>query len=77
MTPPKQPPKHTFTMPMHIKTDVNGDEYLIGSTDIPMYVDLREATFLVFFPEDGEEMGTLMIRPRQLVPRPTPAGMEP
>lgn len=63
-------PKHTFTMPLHMKTDINGDEYMIGSTDVPMSVDLREATFLVFFPEEGDEHGILMIRPRTLVPRP-------
>lgn len=64
-------PKHTFAMPMMLKTDVNGDEYLIGSTDLPMSLDLREATFLVFFPPEGEDIGTLMVRPRTLVPRPT------
>lgn len=39
------------------KTDRNGDEYLIGDAhEVPALVDLREATFLVFYPpEEGAE----------------------
>jgi hypothetical protein len=62
--------KHQFQFPLSLKIDANGEEYLIGSTDLPMSVDLREATFLVFFPEEGGDKGTLMIRPRNLIPRP-------
>ena len=62
--------KHQFTFPLALKKDVHGEEYMIGSTDFPAAVDLRESTFIVFFPEDGEDHGTLMIRPRALVPRP-------
>lgn len=68
--------KHAFTLPLYVKTDVNGEEYLIGSTDLPMMVDLREATFLVFYPEEDETEGRLMIRPRHLVPRLPPTGGE-
>ena len=59
--------KHQFQFPLNLKVDTNGEEYMIGSTDLPMSVDLREATFLVFFPEEGSDTGTLMIRPRNCV----------
>ncbi len=62
--------KHQFQFPLTLKTDVHGEEYMIGSTDFPGLIDLRECAFLVFFPEDGSDKGTLMIRPRSLVPRP-------
>lgn len=65
--------KHQLSFSMSLKKDVHGEEYMIGSTDFPGSVNLRECTFLVFFPEDGSEQGTLMIRPRTLVPRPTTA----
>lgn len=65
--------KHQFSFPMILKKDVKGEEYMIGSTDLPASVDLRETTFIVFFPEEGEDFGTLMIRPRTLVPRPPPS----
>ena len=61
--------KHQFQFPLALKKDVNGEEYMIGNTDLPASIDLRECTFLIFFPEDGSESGTLMIRPRALVPR--------
>lgn len=64
------------------KTDRNGDEYLIGAAQtIPALVDLREATFVVFYPPDTEagttdEHGrvhkphaTLIIRRDQREPR--------
>jgi len=54
------------------KTDRNGDEYLIGDAhDVPALVDLREATFLVFYPpeesddaegDDRRPHATLIIR---------------
>ena len=38
------------------KTDKNGDEYLIGDAQsVPALVDLRECTFLVFYPPDDGE----------------------
>lgn len=37
------------------KKDRNGDEYLIGAAQtIPALVDLREATFVVFYPPEDE-----------------------
>lgn len=37
------------------KKDRNGDEYLIGAAQtIPALVDLREATFVVFYPPDDD-----------------------
>ena len=62
--------KHQFQFPIALKTDVKGEEYMIGSTDFPGSIDLRDCTFLVFFPDDGSDTGTLMIRPRTLVQRP-------
>lgn len=64
--------KHQFTIPLHLKTDINGEEYMIGSADLPVLVNMRESTFLVFFPEDGSDAGTLMVRPRTLMPRTPP-----
>lgn len=66
--------KHQFQFPIALKTDVNGEEYMIGSTDFPGSVDLRDCTFLVFFPQEGSDNGTLLIRPRTLVQRPLPRG---
>lgn len=63
--------KHQFSFTLALKKDINGEEYMIGSTDLPASIDLRESTFLVFFPEDGADHGVMMIRPRTLVPRPT------
>lgn len=38
------------------KRDRNGDEYLIGDAqNVPALVDLREATFVVFYPPDEDE----------------------
>lgn len=66
------------------KKDRNGDEYLIGAAQtIPALVDLREATFVVFYPPDDDtgavdEHGrpykphaTLIIRRDQRGERPT------
>ncbi len=40
---------------LRTRIDRNGDEYLIGSaTDIPAFVDLRDATFIVFYPRDED-----------------------
>ena len=63
--------KHQFSMPLYVKKDINGDEYLIGSTDLPMLINLRETTFVVFYAEDDDAKptATLVIRPRQLVAR--------
>jgi hypothetical protein len=38
------------------KRDRNGEKYLIGSAqNVPALVDLREATFLVFYPPDEDD----------------------
>lgn len=38
------------------KRDRNGDEYLIGDAqNVPALVDLREATFVVFYPPDEDD----------------------
>ena len=63
--------KNNLQIPLSLKKDVKGEEYLIGSTDLPASLNLRESTFLVFFPEEGSDKGVLMIRPRTLVPRAT------
>jgi hypothetical protein len=53
------------------RTDRNGDEFLIGGTDLPCNVDLRDSTFVVFYPKDEGELrpgerprATLVIRRR-------------
>lgn len=41
------------------KRDRNGEEYLIGDAqNVPALVDLREATFLVFYPPEDEDTGS-------------------
>ena len=69
--------KHQFQFPLNLKEDTNGEEYLIGSTDLPMSINLRDATFLVFFPEEGSDKGTLMIRPRNQQRREPPNNWDP
>ena len=55
------------------RTDKNGDEYLIGGTDLPALVDLRDTTFVVFYPKDDAELrpgerprATLVVRKRSV-----------
>ena len=55
------------------RTDKNGDEYLIGGTDLPALVDLRDTTFVVFYPKDDTELrpgerprATLVVRKRSV-----------
>ncbi len=55
-------------VPLLLRKDRNDDEYMIGSIDVPAWINLAEVTFIAFFPpdnaEDGaREKGTLMIRP--------------
>lgn len=61
-----------FEIRLTPRTDKNGDEYLIGGADLPALVDLRDATFVVFYPKDEEALkpgerprATLVIRKRQ------------
>jgi len=60
-----------FEIRLTPRTDKNGDEYLIGGTDLPALVDLRDSTFVVFYPKDEGELkpgerprATLVIRKR-------------
>ena len=53
---------------LYSKEDKNGDEYFIGSTDIPAMVNLADVTFVFFLPPEGETKGVLKSRSRQ--PRP-------
>ena len=46
------------------KEDKHGDYYLIGGSNIPASVKLDEVTFLVFYPENGSNIGTILIRPK-------------
>jgi hypothetical protein len=61
-----------FEIRLTPRTDKNGDEYLIGGADLPALVDLRDSTFVVFYPKDEEALkpgerprATLVIRKRQ------------
>jgi hypothetical protein len=61
-----------FEIRLTPRTDRNGDEYLIGGSDLPALVDLRDSTFVVFYPKDEETLkpgerprATLVIRKRQ------------
>ena len=56
--------KNSFQFPLIERIDGNGEAFLIGSSDLPVMVDLREVTFLVFYPLEGTNKGTLLIRPR-------------
>ena len=38
---------------LYSKEDKNGDEYFIGSTDIPAMVNLADVTFVFFLPPEG------------------------
>jgi hypothetical protein len=55
-------------IPLVVREDKYGDEYYIGSTDLPIMVDLSKVTVLVFHPQDqqkdGPQRATLMLRPR-------------
>ena len=50
------------------RLDANKEAFLIGSCDIPVSMDLRDVTFLVFYPIDGSDRGTILIRPRNQNP---------
>lgn len=61
-----------FEIRLTPRTDKNGDEYLIGGADLPALVDLRDSTFVVFYPKDDDALApgerpraTLVIRKRQ------------
>jgi len=60
-------------IPLYVKPDKNGDEYMIGSLDdssLAISVDLKRVTFIIFDPtEDGEGKivapGKLVIKPKK------------
>ena len=54
----------TLTIPLKIKTDRNGDEFLVGSFDFPALLDLSKVSFFVFYPEEGGTQAELLVRPR-------------
>lgn len=54
----------TLTIPLKTKTDRNGDEFLVGSFDFPVLLDLSKVSFFVFYPVEGGTQAELMIRPR-------------
>jgi hypothetical protein len=54
------------------KEDKNGDEYYIGSTDMPVLVDLSKVTLVVFHPTDDDDRATLILRTRKPKPGPRP-----
>lgn len=47
------------------KEDKNGDEYYIGSTDMPAHVDISKVTFVVFHPAEGDDRATLIMKTRK------------
>lgn len=61
---------HQIEVKLWEKRDKNGDSFLIGDAKgIPALVDLRDATFLVFYPPEESDdadgsfpCGTLIIR---------------
>ena len=56
--------KNSIEFTLVERIDTNKDPFLIGSTDLPVMVDLRDVTFLVFYPERGSDRATILIRPR-------------
>lgn len=65
-----------FEIKLTPRTDKNGDEFLIGGADLPALVDLRDATFVVFYPKDENDLkpgerprATLVIRKRVTTPK--------
>jgi hypothetical protein len=59
----------SLNVPLRVKTDRNGDEFLVGSFDFPAMVDLSKVSFFVFYPEEGGDKASLMIRPKDFKPR--------
>jgi len=60
-------------IPLFVKPDKNGNEYMIGSMDeggLSLNVDLNRVTFIIFDPTEDDEgrivaPGKLVIRPRE------------
>ena len=51
------------------KEDREGNPYMIGSSRLPASVKLDEVTFVIFYPAEGSEEGTLIIRPNRRLSR--------
>jgi hypothetical protein len=51
------------------KQDSSGNDYMIGSSRLPASVKLDEVTFVIFYPEEGSDEGTLIIRPNRRLKR--------
>ena len=51
------------------KQDSSGNDYMIGSSRQPASVKLDEVTFVIFYPEEGSDEGTLIIRPNRRLKR--------
>ena len=54
-----------FEIKLLAKTDKNNDEYYIGSTDMPVSVDLSKVTIVVFHPAEGDDRATLILRSKR------------
>lgn len=52
------------------KTDRDGNPFMIGSSRLPAGIKLDEVTFVVFYPEEGCDEGTMIIRPNRRPHRP-------
>jgi|TARA_R110001583_G_scaffold66809_4_gene191632 hypothetical protein len=60
-------------IPLYVKPDKNGNEYMIGSMDdggLAINVDLNRVTFIIFDPTEDDDgrivaPGKLVIRPRE------------
>jgi hypothetical protein len=59
----------SLSVPLRVKTDRNGDEFLVGSFDFPVLLDMSKVSFFVFYPEEGGDKASLMIRPKDFKPR--------
>jgi hypothetical protein len=60
----------SLQIPLRVKTDRNGDEFLVGDFDFPAMLDLSKVSFFVFYPEEGGNTASLMIRPKDFKPKP-------
>lgn len=47
------------------KVDKNGDEYLIGSPNFPANINLKDFTFIVFYPQEDGGKATVILRPKE------------
>ena len=55
----------TLELKLFVKIDKHGQEYLIGSPDFPAEINLKDYTFIVFYPEEGSDRATLLLRPKK------------